>query len=155
MKGDRNRQPVKPDYTHALGQAAFCFAICEWNAVWSCERISPGSLRKIVDDELTAGRIAKRFIDLVRNMPKSTTRDELSASAQDFARLVRVRNDILHGKPCTGPNGEARLSSSRALEIIDLEDAADAFSECSSKVNGILHGFLKTYVPVLETRTDF
>lgn len=148
MKGDRNRQPVKPDYAHALGQAAFCFSICEWNVVWSCERISPGALRKIVGDELTAGRIAKRFIDLVRNMPKSTARDELSAAAQEFARLVQVRNDILHGKPCTGPSGEARLSSGNVLEIADLEDAADAFSECSSKVNGLLHGFLKTYVPV-------
>lgn len=102
----------------------------------------------MVDEELTAGRIAKRFIDLVRNMPKSAAREELSAAAQEFARLVQVRNEILHGKPCTGPNSEARLSSSRVLEIVDLEDAADAFSECSSKVNGLLHGFLKTYVPV-------
>lgn len=148
MKGHRNLQPVKPDYTHALGQAAFCFSICEWNVVWSCERISPGALRKMVDEELSAGRIAKRFMDLVRNMPKSAAREELSAAAQEFARLVQVRNEILHGKPCTGPNGEARLSSGGVLEILDLEDAADAFSECSSKVNGLLHGFLKTYVPV-------
>ncbi|MDR6962085.1 hypothetical protein J2W43_006106 [Pseudomonas brassicacearum] len=147
MKGHRNRQPVKPDYTKALGQVAFCFSICEWNVVWCCERIKPGALHKIVGDELTAGRIAKRFIDLVRNMPSSAGRNELSVVAQEFARLVHVRNEILHGKPCTGPNGEARLSSKRVLEIEDLEDAADAFSECSSKVNGLLHGFLKTYVP--------
>jgi len=146
MKNDRNRQPVKPDYTHALGQAAYCFAICEWNVVWSCEKIHPGTLQKIVEDELTAGKIAKRFIDLVRNMPKSTERDELSSVAQEFADLVQVRNSILHGKPCTGPNGEARLSASGVLEINDLEDAADKFSECSIKVNVLLHGFLNTYV---------
>jgi hypothetical protein len=146
MKGHCNRQPINPDYAHALGQAAFCFSICEWNVVWSCERISPGALQKIVGEELTAGRIAKRFIDLVRNMPKSTARDELSTAAQEFARLVHVRNKILHGKPCTGPNGEARLSSPKVIEIEDLEDAADAFSVCSSRVNGLLHGFLKTYV---------
>lgn len=148
MKDHRNRQPIKVDYSYALGQAAFCFSICEWNVVWSCEKIDPGALRKIVDEELTAGRIAKRFIDLVRNMPKSAAREELSAAAQEFARLVGVRNSILHGKPCTGPNGEARLSSGNVLEIADLEDAADAFSECSNKVNGLLHGFLKRYVPV-------
>lgn len=147
MRGDRNRQPVKPDYTHALGQAAFCFSICEWNVVWSCEKLSPGALGKIVSEELTAGRIAKRFIDLVRNMPKSAARDELTALAQEFARLVLVRNEIFHGKPCTGPDGEARLSSGRVLEIADLEDAADAFTECSVKLNGLLHGFLKSYVP--------
>ena len=147
MKDHRNRQPVKPDYTHALGQAAFCFSICEWSVVWSCEKIKPGALRKIVDDELTAGQIAKRFIDLVRNMPKSAAREDLSAVALEFAQLVQVRNQILHGKPCTGPNGDARLSSVRVLEIVDLENAADAFSECSSKVNELLHGFLKTYAP--------
>ena len=147
MKDHRNRQPVKPDSTHALGQAAFCFSICEWNVVWSCEKIKPGALRKIVGDELTAGRIAKCFIDLVRNMPKSASREDLSAVAQEFAQLVKIRNQILHGKPCTGPNGDARLSSGRVLEIVDLEYAADAFSECSSKVNELLSGFLKAYVP--------
>lgn len=147
MKGDRNRQPINLDYTYALGQAAFCFSICEWNVVWSCEKIKPGALGKIVDEELTAGRIAKRFIDLVRNMPRSAARDELTTVAQAFAGLVQVRNDILHGKPCTGPNGQARLSSKKVLEIEDLENAADEFSDCSIRVNGLLHGFLKTYVP--------
>jgi hypothetical protein len=147
MKDHRNRQPVKPDYTHALGQAAFCFSICEWNVVWSFEKIKPGTLRKIVGDELTAGRIAKCFIDLVRNMPKSASREDLSAVAQEFAQLVKIRNQLLHGKPCTGPNGDARLNSRRVLEIVDLESAADAFSECSSKVNELLNGFLKAYVP--------
>lgn len=46
-----------------------------------------------------------------------------------------------------GPNGDARLSLGIVLEIIDLENAAVAFSECSCKVNELLHGFLKTYVP--------
>jgi hypothetical protein len=59
MKGHRNRQPLKSDYTHALGQVAFCFSICEWNVVLSCERISPGALQKIVGEEFTAGQIAK------------------------------------------------------------------------------------------------
>lgn len=143
MKNDRNRQPVKPDYAYVLGQAAFCFSICEWNVVWSCERISPGALEKIVGEELTAGRIAKRFIDLVRNMPKSAGRNELSIIAQEFSRLVVIRNQIFHGKPCTDPNGDARLNSGKVLEIGDLEDAADAFSECSIKVNELLHGFSK------------
>ncbi|SDT18993.1 hypothetical protein [Pseudomonas granadensis] len=147
MKGDRNRQPIKTDYTNALGQAAFCFSICEWNVVWSCEKIKPGALGKIVDEELTAGQIAKRFIDLVRNMPKSEARHELTTVALDFAGLVQARNEILHGKPCTGPNGEARLSSKKVLEIEDLENAVDSFSDCSIRVNGLLHGFLKTYVP--------
>lgn len=145
MKDDRLRQPVKADYAEALGRATFCFAICEWNVVWACERISPGSLRKIVADELTAGKIAKRFIDLVRNLPKSNQRQELADAAQEFNRLVEIRNSIVHGKPCTGPNGEARLSDKQVFESSDLESAADAFSACGIEMNRLLHGFLSTY----------
>jgi len=147
MKDDRLRQPIKSDYTHALGTATFCFAICEWNAVYCAERIRPGSLGAFIKDELTAGKIAKKLIDLTRNMPKSAGREELIAAAQAFVDLVPLRNNILHGKPCTGPNGEARLSTAKVFEIPDLQDAADAFSACSIELNRLLHGFLSTYKP--------
>jgi hypothetical protein len=132
---------------HALGTATFCFAICEWNAVYCAERIRPGSLGTFVQDELTAGKIAKKLVDLTRNMPKSAERGELIAAAQKFADLVTQRNRILHGKPCTGPNGKARLSNAKVFEIPDLQDAADAFSACSIELNRLLHGFLSTYKP--------
>ena len=85
MKNNRLRQPTDPDYMHALGTAAFCFAICEWNAVYCAERIRPGSLGTFIKDELTAGKIAKKLIDLTRNMPETFERDELIAAAQAFA----------------------------------------------------------------------
>lgn len=149
-KDDRLRSPVKPDYVEALGRAAFIFATCEWQVVWCCEKIRPGSLRKIIGEELTAGKIAKRFIDVCRNMPRSKERETLVAAAQRFSDLVIVRNNILHGKPCTGPNGEARLSGSGVIEISDLEDAADSFLECSSQLNAFFYGFLSTYRPSPE-----
>lgn len=147
MKDDRLLQPIKTDYTHALGTAMFCFAICEWNAVYCAERICPGSLRAIVGNELTAGKIAKKLTNLARNMPKSAEREEMSAAAQKFTELVLLRNSILHGKPCTGPNGEARLSSAKVFEIPDLQDAADFFSACSMELHRMLHGFLSIYEP--------
>jgi hypothetical protein len=147
MKDDRLRQPIDPDYMHALGTATFCFAICEWNAVYCAERICPGSLGTFIKDEFTAGKIAKKLIDLTRNMPKTTERDELIAAAQAFAALVPLRNSILHGKPCTGPNGKARVSNTKIFEIPDFQDAADAFSACSIELNRLLHGFLSTYKP--------
>jgi hypothetical protein len=145
VTGERNRQPVTSDYSHALGHAVFCFAVCEWNAVWCCERIKPTSLEKIVGEEITAGKIAKRFMDLVRNMPASEGRQELDAAASRFATLVRERNSIIHGKPCTGPSGEARLSSATVLEIGDLEAAADSFSACIIELNRLLYGFLASH----------
>ncbi|MGH9427582.1 MAG: hypothetical protein ACRD2L_14920 [Terriglobia bacterium] len=147
MKDDRLRQPIEPDYVHALGTASFCFAICEWNAVYCAERIRPGSLRAFIKDELTAGKIAKKLVDLARNMAKSAEREQLVAAAEAFAKLVPLRNKILHGKPCTGPNGKARLSSAKVFEIPDLQGAADAFSACSIELNRLLHGFLSSYKP--------
>ena len=147
MKDDRLRQPIDPGYMHALGTATFCFAICEWNAVYCAERIRPGSLGTFIKDEFTAGKIANKLIDLTRNMPKTAERNELIAAAQEFAALVPLRNSILHGKPCTGPNGKARVSNTKVIEIPDFQVAADAFSACSIELNRLLHGFLSTYKP--------
>jgi len=147
MNNDRLRQPFKSDYNQALGMAVSCFAICEWNAVYCAERIKPGALNQMVSAELTAGQIARKLLDIVRNMSPLNEREELTNAARAFAELVPLRNKILHGKPCTGPNGEARLSSPYVIEIVDLENAADAFSACSIELNRLLHGFLATYSP--------
>lgn len=134
-KDQRLRQAVKPDYISALGMAAWSFASLEWNVAWCCEKIKPGSLRRIVDEEMAAGIIAKRFIDLARNAQRSPEREELKVLAREFSSLVQLRNLILHGKPCAGPNDEPRLSSTAVLEIPDLEHAADTFALCSSSLN--------------------
>lgn len=147
MKNDRLRSPARPDYINALGLAAYTFATCEWQVVWCSEKLRPGSLATLIGDERTAGKIAKCFVDLTRNMPKSKEREELQVLAQEFANLVKTRNAILHGKPCTGPTGEARLSSGDVLEIAYLEDAADTFMACSIELNRHFHGFLSTYIP--------
>lgn len=96
---------------------------------------------------MTAGKIAKHFIDITRNMRKSPEREELKTLAAEFSSLVQLRNHILHGKPCTGPNGESRLSSRKVLEIPDLEDAADGFAQCSGNLNRLFYGFLASYSP--------
>jgi hypothetical protein len=91
--------------------------------------------------------LSKAIVDPTRNMPKSREREELKLAAQTFTDLVEVRNRILHGKPCTRPSGDARLSAERVLEILDLEDAADSFVECSAELNRLSYGFLSTYTP--------
>ena len=143
MKNDRLRSAVKSDYVEALGRATYCFASCEWQVAWCSEHIKPGSLDKIAREEMTAGTIAKRFKDICRNMPPSKEREELQQLADTFLALVGVRNDILHGKPCTGPNGESRLSGTKVHEIGNLEDAADAFSECGAGLNQLSYGYLQ------------
>lgn len=151
MKDDRLRSPVKLDYIEALGRATYTFASLEWQVVWCAERIKPSSIEKVVDKEMTAGAIAKFFADVVRNMPKIREREELTILAVRFMELVKVRNNIIHGKPCKGPNGESRLSGNKVIEISDLEQAADDFVECGGKFNSLYYGFLKTYEPAKGT----
>jgi hypothetical protein len=152
MKDIRKRQAVKPDYIEALGMAAWSFASCEWQVAWCCEKIRPGSLTKIVEEEMTAGKIAKYFIDLSRNMRPSMGRKELKA-ARTFVQLVQERNAILHGKPCTGPNGESRLSNTKVLEIPDLENSADSFAAYSNELNRLSYGFLSTLYSTMNEAT--
>lgn len=147
MSESRLRIHIDDAYLHALGLATYAFATCEWQVVWCCEKIKPGAIRKIVDDEKTAGSIGKLFSNLVRNMPKSDGREELSIAATEFLHLVGLRNQIIHGKPCTAPGGEQRLSGDKIIQITDLENAADAFAGCGSDLNALFYGFLDKYVP--------
>jgi hypothetical protein len=149
VKDDRLRSPVENNYIEALGRAAYTFASLEWQVVWCMEKIKPDSINKIVAKEMTAGTIAKKFIDATRNMPTSNEREELKNLASRFMELVQIRNDIMHGKPCTSPENEQRLSGNKIIEIIDLENAADDFVECGGKLNSFFYGYLSTYVPSL------
>lgn len=147
MSDERKLIPVDLEYLSALGLTTYAFARCEWQIVWCSEKIHPGSVTKIVSEEMTAGTIGKYFANIVRNMPKSKEREELSSLASEFLTLVNERNRIIHGKPCTAPSGAQRFSSSGIIEIADLEKAADAFTVCGGKLNSIIYGFLQTYVP--------
>lgn len=139
--------PLDPAYAASLGTVAFCFASCEWNVAWCCERLRPGSHNKFRIGKATAGQIGKTFRNLIRNMPPSSERDALDRLAVEFLELVELRNDIMHGKPCDAPTGTHRLSGSQIWHIPDLNAAADRFTECSIEVNDMLHGFLATYSP--------
>ncbi len=147
MSDERKRIPIDTSYINALGLTTYAFARCEWQVVWCSEKISPGSINKIISQKMTAGSIAKYFNNVVRNMPMSKERGELRILAEDFARLVDERNKIIHGKPCTSMNGEQRLSGESIIEVVDLEQAADSFVICERKLNSIFYGFLQNYVP--------
>ncbi len=147
MKNDRLRCPVEKSYVEAIGLAAYTFSRLEWQVIWCMEKIRPESIHKVVGEEMTAGTIAKKFIDATRNMPKSEEREKLKTLSQRFMELVQIRNNIMHGKPCTSPEGEQRLSGKSIIEVVDLENAADDFTECAGKLNTLFYGYLSTYVP--------
>jgi hypothetical protein len=141
MSDERLRIKVHPDYTAAIGVAVYCFASLEWNAVWCCERIGPGSIDSL--DERTAGRVADTLIHLVKRLADSPEKSALEEAAADFRFLVGTRNNLVHAKPGSAPDGGQGLF--RHVDhwtIAELEAVADAFAECGMRLNDALHGHL-------------
>lgn len=140
MKGDRLRVVVDPKYCEAIGRAAYCFAMLEWNAVWCCEKMQPGKIHSL--SEKTAGGVANDLVKLSKALPGTAShRAECISAAKEFQRIIITRNDFLHAPPCTAPNGDQVFSrKGRILTTEDLEDAADEFTACSIRLNALLHG---------------
>ena len=141
MKGDRFRLAAEAEYLSAIGLAVYAFASLEWNAVWCCERIAPGSIDALSDR--TAGRVADTLRHLVKELPASEGRKDLERAALDFQAFARTRNNLLHAKPGTTHEGHQRLfRDGDQWTLEEIEAVADAFTECSFRLNACLNGFL-------------
>jgi hypothetical protein len=141
MKDDRLRVPVEANYVHAIGLATFAFTRLEWDAVWCCERIAPGVIHSLADR--TAGSVAKKLVELAEGRSANVTDDLLDASKK-FEELVRLRNGLVHAKPGTDHDqGQRLFRDGEAWTIDAINDAADAFTECSLRLNAILYSSLK------------
>ena len=141
MEDERLTIAVRPDYTAALGLAVYCFASLEWNAVWCCERIEPGSIEAL--EERTGGRVADTLLSLVKRLPSSEEQQELQSAAADFRFLVGTRNNLVHAKPGIAADGmHALFRHGDQWTLKELEGVADAFARCSIRLDRALHGFL-------------
>ncbi|MBU0522711.1 MAG: hypothetical protein KKC24_23785 [Gammaproteobacteria bacterium] len=142
MSNERLQYRMETGYAEALGLAAYMFARLEWNVVWCCERLEEGSVSEL--QELTAGVVRRRFGKLVLAIADDELRDELVKAADVFNPLVDLRNDLIHGTPCTHPSyGQCLNGNTGAWSIDRINQAADAFAECAIIFNGILYGSLK------------
>lgn len=140
MKDDRLRVSFETEYVAAVGLAMFTFARLEWDAIWCIEKMTAGSIQAMSDR--TAGGIANELVKLVaaRGLPPS---DPFVVAADDFKRLVKVRNAIAHGKPAAAPDGGQRLFRDGTPWTVEtLNDASDEFTDCQVRMNDILYGYL-------------
>lgn len=141
MNDERLGIPVHPDYTRALGLAVYCFASLEWNAVRCCERIERGSIDSLEDR--TAGRVADTLLHLVKELGPSEEQLELERAAVEFRFLVGTRNNLVHAKPGTAPDGaHVLLRHGDQWTLAELMHVADAFAACSSRLDQAWHGLL-------------
>ena len=141
MKDQRLSISVRPDYTSALGLAVYCFAGLEWNAVWCCERIQPGSIEALEDR--TAGRVADTLLHLVKLLGTDEEQLQLQSAAAEFRFLVGTRNNLVHAKPGTAADGTQGLfRHGDHWTVAELNAVADAFATCSMRLDQALHGLL-------------
>lgn len=140
MSDDRLRVTLDAPYANALGVAMFCFARCEWDAVWCCERLQPGFIATIEPKKKTAGTIAKDLLRLADSIPDNDLRFHCHEVAKEFDSLVLERNGLLHGKPGTAKDGAQRLFRHGSAWTIETVDAlSDAFTRCQVKLNDLVH----------------
>jgi hypothetical protein len=125
-KDDRLKISLDRTYAEVLGRATFCFAQLEWNAVYCCEGMKRGYLHTV--RRKTAGQIAGDLVRMVRALTDVSLKARCEPAAEEFKRLVDVRNNLIHGNPATSPSGEqmiARDGSFWTSQLID--DAADGW----------------------------
>lgn len=140
MKNDRLRVSFETEYVAAIGLAMFSFARLEWDAIWCIEKMNANSIPVMSDR--TAGGIAKELIKLV-SLRGLSANDAFVVAANDFKRLVDVRNSIAHGKPGTAQDGGQRLFHGGVPWTVEaLNDASDEFTDCQVRLNNILYGYL-------------
>lgn len=141
MKDDRLRVPIDDTYLHKVGLAVICFSRLEWDAVWCCEKISPGYIHTV--GKKTAGDIAKDLIQLSAKHVDQAVSGQLSPAANEFLRLTKRRNDFLHANPATAPNGDQRLFRHGVEWTVSMVDElADEFTACSLTLNHCLYSLL-------------
>jgi hypothetical protein len=147
MSDSRLRIALDDDYANGVGRAAYVFAILEWNVVWCAERLQPGFLATIRGR--TAGQIGAAFETIATAIPDDGLRSQVAPLALRYRELVRLRNALLHGKPCTAEDGLQRLSAEGGdvFHLADINSIADQFADCSIELNQLLHGPLRPPEP--------
>lgn len=142
MKDDRLRVPIDDPYLHAVGLALICFARAEWAAVYCCEKMDPGYIGTV--GKKSAGQIATDLVARAAAHPDPAVVATLSPAADEFKRLVGIRNDLMHANPGTAPNGDQRLfRKGSEWTIPAVDDAADEFTANSIILNDHYHNVLK------------
>lgn len=138
--------PPEP-YVVDIGAFVFAFAYLEGSVVDLIERLDPG--KAIGPEMFDAGPTASRYksmlsgaIDAASDRIGAATEAELRQLVEGFDVLIRARNDVLHARPMTAPDGTQRLyrwGMGRAIEITaeGLRAAAVQFAEAAVANNRV------------------
>ena len=133
MKNDRTRIPVDSGYALAIGTATYCFASLEWNAAYCGDKLSQGYITTVATK--TAGVIARDVVGFAATIADPATKARYQAAADEFARLVTRRNDLMHANPGTIGGDERLVRQGVPWQPDEINDLADEFAACSIELN--------------------
>ncbi len=143
MTGERERVVLDPEYATALGEALYCFALCEWNAVYCIQKCEPGYVADAFrPTQITmAGTIAYKLLSVSQKMAEGSLKAEWQQVAQQFVDLVTTeRNRLIHAKPGTNITDEQRLFyCGFEWTIKQVGRVADSFADCGKALNRLYH----------------
>jgi hypothetical protein len=102
--------PPSPEYARKLGDTLYQMAGLEWLAIEVIRRLDPSASIDMLAS-LTARGIAEQLTSKVSLADglNDAQRVELAAIAEDYANLPSPRNDTVHARPATTPDGQQQL----------------------------------------------
>jgi hypothetical protein len=130
---------MQPTFS-AIGMATYCFAQMEWNAVYCGDKLDPGFVNTV--GTKTAGMIANDIIGFAHLIADHTKQTRYRAAADEFARLVRRRNDLMHANPATVGSDQRLVRHGTVWQPNEIDDLADEFAACSIELNELYHHVL-------------
>jgi hypothetical protein len=143
VSDERTSVVLDPVYATALGEALYCFALCEWNAVYCIQKHEQGYVANAFQSTQStmSGTIAQKLRSVSSKLADSDKKIEWQIASQLFFDLVKTeRNQLIHGKPGTNAVGDQRLfyfGFEWTLERV--REAADRFADCGWALNQLLH----------------
>jgi thioester reductase-like protein len=129
------------EYLAGVGRAVYCVAYTEWLVIEVVRRLDPNaSIARLAGR--TTGQIADHFATAVEHAPIAVAlQANLRPIAADWKQLVSLRNDVVHARPATDPQGRQRLyrwapkANSRFVTEAVLADLSAKALEISARLS--------------------
>jgi hypothetical protein len=147
------RVPFDPQYVARVGAAVYVFAYYEWAIIYLIEQFDSGFVKHYCRGKLpmTSGKVRKKFESLLSSATTSydkISRVELEACCTRFARLVEMRNALIHAHPITDADGSQVLSYQGNPDkplpdikwpTVEVEAILGEFDAAACEANELLH----------------
>jgi hypothetical protein len=142
VSDERKSAVLEPVYATALGEALYCFALCEWNAVYCIQKHEQGYVAHAFrPTQVTmSGTVAEKLRSVSSKLVESAEKLEWQLASQLFSDLVKMeRNQLIHGKPGTNAVEDQRLFYFGFEWTIErVRETADRFADCGRTLNRLL-----------------